>query len=116
MFSEIVNVYFFLQHLNMLLKPWLNIIVYSATYSLFLALQQFNNKKKSSPAIISCPLILVILVCLVLSSGPPIILISPEDTTLNMSQDAVLQCQADAYPSNLTYEWLKQGQNVYHIE
>ncbi|XP_059193688.1 protein turtle homolog A [Centropristis striata] len=48
--------------------------------------------------------------------GPPIILISPEDTTLNMSQDAILQCQADAYPSNLTYEWLKQGQNVYHIE
>ncbi|KAK7934217.1 hypothetical protein WMY93_005113 [Mugilogobius chulae] len=48
--------------------------------------------------------------------GPPIILISPEDTTLNMSQDAVLQCQADAYPSNLTYEWMKQGQNVYHIE
>ncbi|XP_068461528.1 uncharacterized protein igsf9b [Clinocottus analis] len=48
--------------------------------------------------------------------GPPIIIISPEDTTLNMSQDAVLQCQADAYPSNLTYDWLKQGQNVYHIE
>ncbi|XP_044223593.1 protein turtle homolog A [Thunnus albacares] len=48
--------------------------------------------------------------------GPPIIIISPEDTTLNMTQDAVLQCQADAYPSNLTYEWLKQGQNVYHIE
>ncbi|XP_033947258.1 uncharacterized protein igsf9b isoform X2 [Pseudochaenichthys georgianus] len=48
--------------------------------------------------------------------GPPIIIISPEDTTLNMSQDAVLQCQADAYPSNLSYEWLKQGQNVYHIE
>ncbi|KAK0155915.1 Protein turtle A [Merluccius polli] len=48
--------------------------------------------------------------------GPPIIIISPGDTTLNMSQDAVLQCQADAYPSNLTYEWLKQGQNVYHIE
>lgn len=115
MFSEIVNVYF-LQHLNMLLKPWINIIVYSATYSLCLALQQFNNFKKSSPAIISCPLILVILVCLVLCTGPPIILISPEDTTLNMSQDAVLQCQADAYPSNLTYEWLKQGQNVYHIE
>lgn len=48
--------------------------------------------------------------------GPPLIIISPEDTTLNMSQDAVLQCQADAYPSNLTYEWMKQGQNVYHIE
>lgn len=52
----------------------------------------------------------------VLSTGPPIIIISPEDTSLNMSQDAVLQCQADAYPSNLTYEWVKQGQNVYHIE
>ncbi|XP_061527084.1 uncharacterized protein igsf9b [Phycodurus eques] len=48
--------------------------------------------------------------------GPPIIIISPEDTTLNMSQDALLQCQADSYPSNLTYEWIKQGQNVYHIE
>lgn len=53
---------------------------------------------------------------LLLLKGPPIILISPEDTTLNMSQDALLQCQADAYPSNLTYEWMKQGQNVYHIE
>ncbi|KAA8578940.1 hypothetical protein FQN60_006024, partial [Etheostoma spectabile] len=28
----------------------------------------------------------------------------------------VYKCHADAYPSNLTYEWLKQGQNVYHIE
>ncbi|KAG9270632.1 hypothetical protein AMEX_G15603 [Astyanax mexicanus] len=48
--------------------------------------------------------------------GPPVILISPEDTTMNMSQDAVLQCQANAYPSNLTYEWWKEGQNVYHVE
>ncbi|XP_051950872.1 LOW QUALITY PROTEIN: uncharacterized protein LOC127621347 [Xyrauchen texanus] len=48
--------------------------------------------------------------------GPPIIIISPEDTTMNMSQDAVLQCQAEAYPSNLTYEWWKQEQNVHHIE
>ncbi|KAL0187286.1 hypothetical protein M9458_018956, partial [Cirrhinus mrigala] len=47
---------------------------------------------------------------------PPIIIIPPEDTTMNMSQDAILQCQAEAYPSNLTYEWWKQGQNVYHIE
>ncbi|KAK6313102.1 hypothetical protein J4Q44_G00164490 [Coregonus suidteri] len=48
--------------------------------------------------------------------GPPLIIIAPEDTTLNISQDAVLQCQAEAYPSNLTYEWWKQGQNVYHID
>lgn len=27
-----------------------------------------------------------------LSTGPPLIIISPEDTSLNMSQDAVLQC------------------------
>ncbi|XP_057213393.1 uncharacterized protein igsf9b isoform X2 [Triplophysa rosa] len=48
--------------------------------------------------------------------GPPVIIIAPEDTTMNMSQDAVLQCQAEAYPSNLTYEWWKQGENVHHIE
>ncbi|XP_065104313.1 uncharacterized protein igsf9b isoform X2 [Paramisgurnus dabryanus] len=48
--------------------------------------------------------------------GPPVIIIAPEDTTMNMSQDAILQCQAEAYPSNLTYEWWKQDQNVYHIE
>ncbi|XP_016356452.1 uncharacterized protein LOC107699646 [Sinocyclocheilus anshuiensis] len=48
--------------------------------------------------------------------GPPIIIIPPEDTTMNMSQDAILQCQAEAYPSNFTYEWWKQGQNVYHIK
>ncbi|XP_076859691.1 uncharacterized protein igsf9b isoform X2 [Brachyhypopomus gauderio] len=48
--------------------------------------------------------------------GPPVIIIPPEDTTMNMSQDAFLQCRADAYPSNLTYEWWKEGQNVYHIE
>ncbi|CAM4719064.1 unnamed protein product [Leuciscus chuanchicus] len=48
--------------------------------------------------------------------GPPIIIIPPEDTTMNMSQDAILQCQAEAYPSNLTYEWWKQDQNVFHIE
>ncbi|KTG47962.1 hypothetical protein cypCar_00000138 [Cyprinus carpio] len=34
--------------------------------------------------------------------GPPIIVMPPEDTTMNMSQDAILQCQAEAYPSNLT--------------
>ncbi|XP_066499348.1 uncharacterized protein igsf9b [Hoplias malabaricus] len=48
--------------------------------------------------------------------GPPVILISPVDTTMNMSQDAILQCQAEAYPSNLTYEWWKEGQNVFHVE
>ncbi|XP_053480879.1 uncharacterized protein igsf9b [Ictalurus furcatus] len=48
--------------------------------------------------------------------GSPVIVISPEDTTMNMSQDAVLQCHADAYPSNLTYEWQKEGENVHYVE
>ncbi|KAF5905338.1 protein turtle A-like isoform X2, partial [Clarias magur] len=48
--------------------------------------------------------------------GPPVIVISPEDTTMNMSESAVLRCRADAYPSNLTYEWQKEEQNVYNIE
>ncbi|XP_030621083.1 uncharacterized protein igsf9b [Chanos chanos] len=51
-----------------------------------------------------------------LVKGPPIITLPPEDTIMNMSQDAVLQCQADAYPSNLTYEWWKEGENVFHVE
>ncbi|MCI4380958.1 hypothetical protein PGIGA_G00245980 [Pangasianodon gigas] len=48
--------------------------------------------------------------------GPPVIVIPPVDTTMNMSGDGVLQCHADAYPSNLTYEWQKEGQNVYNVE
>ncbi|KAF4072182.1 hypothetical protein AMELA_G00260180 [Ameiurus melas] len=48
--------------------------------------------------------------------GSPVIVLPPEDTTMNMSQNAVLQCHADAYPSNLTYEWQKEGQNVHYVE
>uniref|UniRef100_A0A8C9SQP5 Immunoglobulin superfamily, member 9b n=1 Tax=Scleropages formosus TaxID=113540 RepID=A0A8C9SQP5_SCLFO len=51
-----------------------------------------------------------------LVKGPPIIIISPEDATLNMSQDAVLQCQAEAYPANLSYMWWREGEDVHHIE
>ncbi|XP_072514304.1 protein turtle homolog B, partial [Salminus brasiliensis] len=48
--------------------------------------------------------------------GPPVILIPPKDTVLNMSQDALLQCQAEADPPNMTYVWTREGENVYHIE
>ncbi|XP_036385893.1 protein turtle homolog A-like [Megalops cyprinoides] len=48
--------------------------------------------------------------------GPPAILIPPKDTSLNMSQDALLRCQAEAYPPNMTYMWMKQGKNVYHTD
>ncbi|XP_039856143.1 protein turtle homolog A [Simochromis diagramma] len=48
--------------------------------------------------------------------GPPVIVIPPKNTSLNMSQDAHLQCQAVADPPNMTYVWEKGGENVYHIE
>ncbi|XP_054896299.1 protein turtle homolog A isoform X2 [Poeciliopsis prolifica] len=48
--------------------------------------------------------------------GPPVIIIPPKDTTLNMSQNALLQCQAVADPPNMTYVWQKAGENVHHIE
>ncbi|KAL0965550.1 hypothetical protein UPYG_G00282800 [Umbra pygmaea] len=48
--------------------------------------------------------------------GPPVIVIPPEDTTLNMTQNALLRCQAVADPPNMTYVWQRQGENVYHIE
>ncbi|XP_067289830.1 protein turtle homolog A [Pseudorasbora parva] len=48
--------------------------------------------------------------------GPPVIIIPPTDTVLNMSQDAKLKCQAEADPPNMTYVWQKQGEDIYHIE
>ncbi|XP_030598901.1 protein turtle homolog A-like [Archocentrus centrarchus] len=48
--------------------------------------------------------------------GPPVIVVPPKSTSLNMSQDARLQCQAVADPPNMTYVWEKGGENVYHIE
>uniref|UniRef100_A0A8C1ARX6 Immunoglobulin superfamily, member 9a n=1 Tax=Cyprinus carpio carpio TaxID=630221 RepID=A0A8C1ARX6_CYPCA len=48
--------------------------------------------------------------------GPPVIVIPPTDTVLNMSQDASLKCQAEADPPNMTYVWQRQGEDIYHIE
>ncbi|XP_061836858.2 protein turtle homolog A isoform X2 [Nerophis lumbriciformis] len=48
--------------------------------------------------------------------GPPVISVPPKNTSLNVSQDALLLCQALADPSNMTYVWLKGGENVYHVE
>lgn len=48
--------------------------------------------------------------------GPPVILVPPQNTSLNMSQDALLQCQAVADPPNMTYVWQKERENVYHRE
>ncbi|XP_044190144.1 protein turtle homolog A [Thunnus albacares] len=48
--------------------------------------------------------------------GPPVIVVPPKSTSLNMSQNALLQCQAVADPPNMTYVWQKGGENVYHIE
>ncbi|KAI5099498.1 protein turtle-like A, partial [Silurus meridionalis] len=48
--------------------------------------------------------------------GPPVILIPPTDTILNMSHNALLRCQAEADPPNMTYVWMRDGENIYHIE
>ncbi|XP_071321371.1 protein turtle homolog A isoform X2 [Trachinotus anak] len=48
--------------------------------------------------------------------GPPVIVVPPKSTSLNMSQNAFLQCQAVADPPNMTYVWQKGGENVHHIE
>ncbi|XP_043106664.1 protein turtle homolog A isoform X2 [Puntigrus tetrazona] len=48
--------------------------------------------------------------------GPPVIVIPPTDTVLNMTQDAKLKCQAEADPPNMTYVWQRQGEDIYHIE
>ncbi|CAB1318474.1 unnamed protein product [Coregonus sp. 'balchen'] len=48
--------------------------------------------------------------------GPPVIVIPPKDTALNMTQNAQLRCQAVADPPNMTYVWQREGENVYHIE
>ncbi|XP_054875106.1 protein turtle homolog A isoform X2 [Amphiprion ocellaris] len=48
--------------------------------------------------------------------GPPVIVVPPKSTALNMSQNALLRCQAVADPPNMTYVWQKGGENVHHIE
>ncbi|XP_069856111.1 protein turtle homolog A [Dipodomys merriami] len=47
--------------------------------------------------------------------GPPVIIVPPENHTVNATQDASLACQAEAYPANLTYSWFQNGVNVFHI-
>lgn len=51
-----------------------------------------------------------------LSVGPPVIVVPPQSTALNMSQNALLRCQAVSDPPNMTYVWQKGGENVHHIE
>ncbi|XP_050928747.1 LOW QUALITY PROTEIN: protein turtle homolog A [Lates calcarifer] len=48
--------------------------------------------------------------------GPPVIVVPPKSISLNMSQNALLRCQAVADPPNMTYVWQKGGENVHHIE
>lgn len=47
--------------------------------------------------------------------GPPVIVVPPNNNTVNASQDVSLACQAEAYPANLTYSWFQDGINVFHI-
>ncbi|XP_072886358.1 protein turtle homolog A-like [Hemitrygon akajei] len=47
--------------------------------------------------------------------GPPIIVHPPQNTTINVTQDAVFECEAEAYPVNVTYAWSKHGINVHQL-
>ncbi|KAG7269797.1 hypothetical protein CRUP_001877, partial [Coryphaenoides rupestris] len=44
---------------------------------------------------------------------PPYIVSPPENITVNISQNALFTCQAEAYPGNLTYTWFWEEDNVY---
>uniref|UniRef100_A0A3Q3DQH3 Immunoglobulin superfamily, member 9Ba n=1 Tax=Hippocampus comes TaxID=109280 RepID=A0A3Q3DQH3_HIPCM len=44
---------------------------------------------------------------------PPFIVSPPENVTVNISQNALFTCQAEAYPGNLTYTWFWEEDNVY---
>nr|XP_061800487.1 protein turtle homolog A-like [Nerophis lumbriciformis] len=48
--------------------------------------------------------------------GPPVIIVPPKSTSVNISQNALLDCHAVADPTNMTYMWLKGGENVFHLE
>ncbi|XP_072548265.1 protein turtle homolog B isoform X2 [Salminus brasiliensis] len=48
-----------------------------------------------------------------LVQGPPYIVAPPENITVNISQNALFTCQAEAYPGNLTYTWFWEEDNVY---
>uniref|UniRef100_A0A8C2X387 Immunoglobulin superfamily member 9B n=1 Tax=Cyclopterus lumpus TaxID=8103 RepID=A0A8C2X387_CYCLU len=48
-----------------------------------------------------------------LVQGPPFIVSPPENLTVNISQNALFTCQAEAYPGNLTYTWFWEEDNVY---
>ncbi|XP_042566265.1 protein turtle homolog B [Clupea harengus] len=48
-----------------------------------------------------------------LVQGPPYIVSPPENVTVNISQNAMFTCQAEAYPGNLTYTWFWEEDNVY---
>lgn len=49
------------------------------------------------------------------AAGPPVIVVPPQNITVNISQDAFLACQAEAYPGNLTYTWFQGSSNVFHL-
>nr|XP_056708650.1 protein turtle homolog A [Euleptes europaea] len=50
-----------------------------------------------------------------LVQGPPVIVVPPQNVTINLTQDAFLACQAEAYPANLTYSWFLGSTNVFHL-
>lgn len=62
--------------------------------------------------------VIFVLSCFVIRApvGPPVIIRHPKSISVNVSQNALLRCQAVADPPNMTYIWQKDGENVYHVE
>ncbi|XP_042295089.1 LOW QUALITY PROTEIN: protein turtle homolog A [Sceloporus undulatus] len=50
-----------------------------------------------------------------LVQGPPVIVVPPQNITVNLTQDAFMSCKAEAYPANLTYSWFQGKTNVFHL-
>lgn len=42
-------------------------------------------------------------------------MVPPRNSTVNAFQDVSLACQAEAYPTNLTYSWFWGSANVFHV-
>nr|XP_033780823.1 protein turtle homolog A [Geotrypetes seraphini] len=78
-----------------------------------------NDIKRSYAGVFTChassPEGEIIHTSRLLIQGPPVILIPPENVTVNISQDVFLACQAEAYPTNLTYSWFQWNNNVFHL-
>ncbi|KAI8484333.1 Protein turtle B [Branchiostoma belcheri] len=46
--------------------------------------------------------------------GPPVIMVPPQNTTGVVGSEVAFECQAEAFPANMTMRWLRDGINVFY--